>query len=59
MKTLKPLAIIACTLLNALCFTSCNSPSRSDLTEADKQYILDMTTTVEDNWNEGKRRAIS
>ena len=55
MKTLEPLAIIVCSLFNAFCFTSCNSPTRSDLTEADKKYILDMTTTVQDTWNEGKR----
>jgi len=27
----------------------------SGLTEADKQYILDLTTTVQDNWNKGNR----
>ena len=55
MKKLKSLAIIACSLFNVLCFTGCNSPTHSDLTEADKQYILDLTTTVQDSWNEGKR----
>jgi ketosteroid isomerase-like protein len=55
MKTLKPFAIIVCSLFHALCFTSCNSPTGSGLTEADKQYILDVTTSVQDNWNEGKR----
>jgi len=55
MKQIKSLAIIACSLFNALCFTSCNTPTRSDLTEADKKYILDMTTNVQDNWNQGKR----
>jgi ketosteroid isomerase-like protein len=55
MKKLKTVAFIACSLFNALCFTRCNSPGQSDLTEADKKYILDMTTNVQDNWNKGNR----
>jgi ketosteroid isomerase-like protein len=54
MKTLKPLAITLCALFNALCFTSCNSPTH-ELTEADKQYILDMTNNVQESWNKGQR----
>ena len=55
MKTLKALPIIFYSLANALCFTTCNSPSHADLTEVDKEFILNMTTNVQDSWNQGKR----
>ncbi len=36
-----------------------NSRTGSHLTEADKKYILDMTTSVQDNWKKGSESRIS
>jgi ketosteroid isomerase-like protein len=55
MKKLKKRTIIACSLFFAFFFMTCKSPSHSDLTEADKQYILDMTNNVQDSSNKGQR----
>jgi uncharacterized protein (TIGR02246 family) len=35
--------------------SSCKSPSPSVLTEEDKQYIKDLTNSVQDGWNRGDR----
>ncbi len=48
-------SFINCLLVSVIFFTSCKSHSPSDLTEEDKQYIRDVTTSVQDGWNRGER----
>lgn len=48
-------AIFTCLLLNAILFTSCNSPAPTVLTDGDKQFIQDMNTKAQNSWNEGDR----
>lgn len=47
--------VINCLLVSVLFFTSCKSPSPSVLTDSDKQYIKDLTTSAQDGWNRGER----
>ena len=46
--------VINCLLVSVI-FFSCKSPSPSVLTESDKQYIKDLTNSVQDGWNRGER----
>ena len=48
--------VINCLLVSVI-FFSCKSPSPSVLTESDKQYIKDLTNSVQDGWNRGERQA--
>ena len=47
--------VINCLLVSVLFFTSCKSPSPSVLSDSDKQYIKDLTTSAQDGWNRGDR----
>lgn len=55
MKTLKNIALMVCLVSMQYILVSCQAPASSDLTEVDKQYIRDVTTNVEDNWNKGNK----
>jgi ketosteroid isomerase-like protein len=47
--------VINCLLVSVLFFTSCKSRFPSVLTDSDKQYINDLTTSTQDGWNRGER----
>jgi ketosteroid isomerase-like protein len=46
---------LSCTVLIVFYFTSCNPPDPAGLNEEDKQYFRDVTTKVQDEWNNGRR----
>ena len=47
--------VINCLLVSVLFLTSCKSRSPSVLSDSDKQYIKDLTTSAQDGWNRGDR----
>lgn len=55
MKECKIDTVINCLLVSLLFFSSCKSPAPSVLTDSDKQYIKDLTTSAQDGWNRGDR----